>query len=305
MTTLADTLIAPLPRLADPAGLAAAAPIDDPTYRRLHDRSQLIADRLRRAGIGSGAVIALCVESVVDRLSAAMAIDKCGGRALVLDAAAPPGDLDCLDSGATPAAILTERALASDLPGWGLPVVLIDDDPDRVACRRVLHGGAPGVPLYWIDPPPSWCATAGAALADALPGPLITLGVEDPRDGDRLAAVIREAPASIVALAGMAAAAPLAVETASRLLADDLRVALVVLIDAAPARGHGWWRAPSRPIDTRGLIVSHSLADADKARSWRRRFALGADEAIVPSDPADAAPLGAAIARRLIRIPAN
>ncbi len=81
------------------------------TYRELNERANGLADRLRRAGVRDGTLVALCVERTVDLAIAPLAVWKAGGAYLPLDPGFPKERLAYLMEDAQTAVLLTTRAL--------------------------------------------------------------------------------------------------------------------------------------------------------------------------------------------------
>jgi len=101
------------------------------SYAELIDRVDALAAELRLAGVEPGALVGLCVTRSVEMVIAALAILQRGAAYLPLDPSFPPARLDAVVEDADPAAIVTQAALAAQLPGWGRPVVLCDRVVER------------------------------------------------------------------------------------------------------------------------------------------------------------------------------
>jgi amino acid adenylation domain-containing protein len=105
------------------------------TYAELIERVDTLAAQLRLAGVEAGALVGLCVMRSIDMVVAALAIMSRSAAYLPLDPGFPAARLTAIVDDAAPAAIVTQAALASQLPGWGLPVVLCDRPPDLAHLR--------------------------------------------------------------------------------------------------------------------------------------------------------------------------
>ena len=101
------------------------------SYAALIDRVDVLAAELRLAGVEPGALVGLCVTRSLEMVIAALAILQRGAAYLPLDPSFPPARLDAIVEDADPAAIVTQAALAAQLPGWGRPVVLCDRVVER------------------------------------------------------------------------------------------------------------------------------------------------------------------------------
>ncbi|SMY06885.1 MupA/Atu3671 family FMN-dependent luciferase-like monooxygenase [Flavimaricola marinus] len=113
------------------------------TYAELNARANKVASVLRSAGVVPGARVGLHIRRSTDMLVGAIAILKAGGAYVPLDPAYPADRVALYieDSGAS--VILTETALAADLPAHQAQVVLIDSDPRIDAAPRAdVDGGA-------------------------------------------------------------------------------------------------------------------------------------------------------------------
>jgi amino acid adenylation domain-containing protein len=105
------------------------------TYAELIGRVDTLAAQLRLAGVEAGALVGLCVTRSIDMVVAALAIMSRSAAYLPLDPTFPAARLTAVVDDAEPAAIVTQAVLASQLPGWGLPVVLCDRVPDLAHLR--------------------------------------------------------------------------------------------------------------------------------------------------------------------------
>ena len=103
------------------------------TYSELDHRAERVADRLRRAGVGTGAIVGLCVERSADMAVGLLGVLKAGAAYLPLDPAYPTDRLRFLiaDAGAT--IVLTQSRLRPVLAEFAGSVLDINDpsEPER------------------------------------------------------------------------------------------------------------------------------------------------------------------------------
>jgi non-ribosomal peptide synthetase component F len=121
------------------------------SFAALNARANRVAAVLRSAGVGPGVRVGLHIRRSVDMVAGALAILKAGGAYVPLDPAYPADRVALYveDSGA--AVILTEAALAGDLPPHQAQVLLIDTDPRIAAAPEAdLEGGAGPADLAYM-----------------------------------------------------------------------------------------------------------------------------------------------------------
>ncbi|MBB3911829.1 non-ribosomal peptide synthetase [Sphingomonas desiccabilis] len=99
------------------------------THEELWQRVDALAMHLRLAGIGRGDLVAVCMTRSADTVAAPLAIMQAGAAYLPLDPSFPASRLDAIVADAAPAMVITNRAGAGILPGWGVPVLACDDLP--------------------------------------------------------------------------------------------------------------------------------------------------------------------------------
>jgi non-ribosomal peptide synthetase component F len=96
-----------------------ARAVDDDTvwtYRVLHDRANRLARWLCRQGVGTDAVVGLCLARSGHLITAVLAVLKAGGAWVPLDPAAPPARLAFQLADAGVSLVLTDRAHADAVP---------------------------------------------------------------------------------------------------------------------------------------------------------------------------------------------
>ena len=104
------------------------------SYRELNQRANQLARHLIGAGVGAGAIVAVCMDRSPRSLDAVLAVLKAGAVYMPLDPEQPPDRIAALlaDSGAR--LVLSQSGLRDRLPG-GVRVVMPDRDGDAVARR--------------------------------------------------------------------------------------------------------------------------------------------------------------------------
>jgi amino acid adenylation domain-containing protein len=100
------------------------------TYRDLDHRSDVVAARLRRAGVEEEALVGICMNRSPEMVASLLGILKAGGAYLPLDPGFPPPRLAFIVDDAKPVALLTETELLAKLPVAHLPVILCDAEVD-------------------------------------------------------------------------------------------------------------------------------------------------------------------------------
>jgi amino acid adenylation domain-containing protein len=111
-----------------PDAIAVVSGDDRLTYRELDVRANQLAQRLRVAGAGSGAVVAICVERSPDMVAGLLGILKTGAAYVPLDPRHPRDRLRFMleDSAAT--VLLTQRHLVDTLPEHGAVTLCLESD---------------------------------------------------------------------------------------------------------------------------------------------------------------------------------
>ena len=131
----------PLPPISLPAALAAQAQatpnaiaIQSATgklsYGQLDAEAARIAALLRGAGIGTGDLVAMCLERSPIMVAALIGILRTGAAYLPLDPGFPAARLDKIVEDAKPKALVSDPALAATLPDWGMPLIDVQGDAD-------------------------------------------------------------------------------------------------------------------------------------------------------------------------------
>ncbi|MFC0542577.1 non-ribosomal peptide synthetase/type I polyketide synthase [Kutzneria chonburiensis] len=131
----------------------AVAIVDDHrqlTYRQLDERSDRIAGVLAARGIGSGALVGVCLPRGPELIAALVGVLKSGAGYLPLDAAVPPARIEFMlgDSGAV--AVVTTERLLTDLPALATVSPVLVDELDDVPTAPVSAPSTPDSLAYCI-----------------------------------------------------------------------------------------------------------------------------------------------------------
>ncbi len=112
-----------------PGAVALVFEAEEITYAALDGRANRLANVLRDIGAGRDTRVGIHCARGPDMVAAALAVLKAGAAYVPLDPTYPADRIrHCLaDSGA--AVVLTQRALAAELPETGAQVLAVDDDP--------------------------------------------------------------------------------------------------------------------------------------------------------------------------------
>ncbi|MCA1621656.1 MAG: amino acid adenylation domain-containing protein, partial [Acidobacteria bacterium] len=121
-------------RAADAAdAIAARDEAGQITYAELDRRSNQLARRLRRLGVGPESVVGLYLPRGVRLVEAVLAVLKAGGAYLPLDTTSPAERLRLMVEGAAAPLVLTEAGGREKLEGVGATVVDLDAEGVRLA----------------------------------------------------------------------------------------------------------------------------------------------------------------------------
>ena len=96
------------------------------TYAALDARADLLAARLRDAGVGPDVLVALCLERSLDAVVAILAVLKAGGAYVPLDPEYPTARLALMLEDATPKVIVAHSMVRERLPAHNADEILID-----------------------------------------------------------------------------------------------------------------------------------------------------------------------------------
>jgi aspartate racemase len=122
--------------------VAIAAGAQEITYGELNRHANDLAHRLRKAGVGPGAPVAVLLERSPEMIVALLAILKAGGFYVPLDRSSPQGRLTLMLQETQPRVLLTDGAC-----DWEAPA----QSPFQIFCVAPLSGVTPGAAAS--DPP--------------------------------------------------------------------------------------------------------------------------------------------------------
>ncbi|PTX92717.1 hybrid non-ribosomal peptide synthetase/type I polyketide synthase [Opitutus sp. ER46] len=150
---IADLFAAQVRRTPDAVALVAGK--ERLTYRELDARATMLAERLRRLGVGPGKLVGLCLERRSELLVAILGILKAGGAYVPLDPTYPADRLEFMVADAGMSVLVTQSSLVERLPAGRFDYVLVDGaGPTDVAVGAAvpapLGRPTPGSPAYVI-----------------------------------------------------------------------------------------------------------------------------------------------------------
>ncbi len=100
------------------------------TYRKLNERANELAERLRSLGVGADKLVGLFVERSLEMVVGVLGILKAGAAYVPMDPKYPQDRLAFMLADARPVAILTQQKLRSQLPPHQAHIVLLDERDD-------------------------------------------------------------------------------------------------------------------------------------------------------------------------------
>nr|WP_277420394.1 amino acid adenylation domain-containing protein [Xanthomonas bonasiae] len=112
--------------LAKPDAVALSDRGGQLSYGMLEAQVARLAWRLREAGIGAESRVAVCMRRSTALVVALLAVHRCGGAYVPIDAGYPAGRISELIEDAGASLILSESALRAGLPASGVPVWYVD-----------------------------------------------------------------------------------------------------------------------------------------------------------------------------------
>ncbi len=252
------------------------------TYGELDERSNRLARRLARLGVGTEVRVGLCVERTPEMVVALLAILKAGGAYVPLDPSHPADRLALVIEDSAPAVLVTEERLLGSLPAHAAAVLCLDRDGGEIAAesgaalvRRARQAGAESL-AYVIYTSGSTGRPKGVQLPHRAVVSFLRAMAERP--GLRQEDVVPALTTLSFDIAGLEIYLPLMVggrvevvtreEVADgRLLAARLAACGATLVQATPATWRmlldaGWEGIPGLRVLCGGEALPRGLADA-------------------------------------------
>ncbi|HYH99199.1 non-ribosomal peptide synthetase, partial [Hyalangium sp.] len=137
--------------LRAPEAVAVQFGLRQLTYRQLDLRTNQVAWRLRRMGVGPDSRVAIAVERSLELVVALVGILKAGGAYVPLDTDYPRERLALMLEDARPDALVTTMALLPKLPAQGLHHLLLDEARLEEEPDSTPHSGVTARNLAYID----------------------------------------------------------------------------------------------------------------------------------------------------------
>jgi amino acid adenylation domain-containing protein len=113
------------------------------TYAELDERANRLAHHLRRAGVGTGTPVGVCLERGPRMIVATLAALKAGGAYVPLDPAYPAERLAFMLADTAVPVLVTESSLEDRLPHHAARIVQVDTDAEAIAAEPA-HAPAAG-----------------------------------------------------------------------------------------------------------------------------------------------------------------
>ncbi len=112
----------------NPDALAVVYGREEMTYRELHARSNRLANRLRKLGVGPDVLVGICLERSHEIAVAVLAVLKAGGAYVPVDPQYPRDRVAFMLEDSRAAVLITEEALLTRLPDNMPAVICLDRD---------------------------------------------------------------------------------------------------------------------------------------------------------------------------------
>lgn len=123
------------------------------SYIELDAAANRLAHALGELGVGPAQLVGICLERSTSMVAAALAVLKAGAAYVPLDPAYPPARLSAMLTDCTPALVITDDALAPEVPEHGGRLFNLDGERALVATQpatRPAAGTTPDDPAYVI-----------------------------------------------------------------------------------------------------------------------------------------------------------
>ncbi|MBL0694525.1 amino acid adenylation domain-containing protein, partial [Comamonas sp. JC664] len=131
-----------------PGSVAVSSATRPLTYRQLDQRANQLAHHLRTVGVRPGARVGLCVERSPDLIVGMLGILKAGAAYVPVEPRQPTERITSMLHDARVSVLLSQDAIAEELPDPGCPLVLLDADAQVIGAQPVT---APEVPVGGDD----------------------------------------------------------------------------------------------------------------------------------------------------------
>lgn len=128
-----------------PDALALRSDEESLTFAELEARSNRLAHRLRRLGVGPGAFVPLVLERTPTQIVAILATLKAGGAYVPIDPGTPAERVRLVLADTAPAVVLTQRSLQDRLPETEAVRICLDDPALEPEGATGTHPPASGV----------------------------------------------------------------------------------------------------------------------------------------------------------------
>jgi amino acid adenylation domain-containing protein len=114
------------------------------SYRELNSQADIVAGRLKAAGVGPGTFVAICMSRSLELMAALLGVLKAGGAYVPLDPSYPAERLSFMIEDAKPAVIVVSKQTAELFPQAG-PRLLFIDELGSLAVPEVSSTNPPPV----------------------------------------------------------------------------------------------------------------------------------------------------------------
>jgi amino acid adenylation domain-containing protein len=133
-----------------PDAIALIAGEERVSYAELNARANRLGHRLRRAGVGPGSAVGVCLDRSAELLVALLAVLKAGGAYVPLDPAYPPDRLAFMLSDSRALLLVTEPAVMGALGDSDVEQVLVERGAFAEEPDDDLEGGAENTDLAYV-----------------------------------------------------------------------------------------------------------------------------------------------------------
>ena len=124
-----------------PEAVAVCHEEEQVTYGELNGRANQLAHYLRKLGIGTGDLVAICVERSVEMIVGVLGILKAGAAYVPLDPSYPEQRLAFMMADTQAPVLLTQAGLVSELPEIEAQVVCLDQDWEEISAESETNVG--------------------------------------------------------------------------------------------------------------------------------------------------------------------